>query len=109
MEAKKPALIDIPPPKKPTAAPPAKSAKVVIPEMKTKTSRKYEPEFTKSVLDQPENVQTGPSMRYSDAELQEFRELIQKNWNRRKKNLLTCKDSLHAKMKWAVMKMKTGT
>lgn len=84
-EPKKPELISIPPPKKP--APPAKPVKVVIPEMKTKTVRKYEPEFTKSVLDQPENHQQGPTLRYSDAELQEFRELIQKKLDQAKKEL----------------------
>jgi RNA polymerase-binding transcription factor DksA len=73
-----------PPPKKPE---PAKPVKVVIPEMKTKTSRKYEPEFTKSVLDQPENIQTGPTMRYSDAELIEFKELIYKKLEQAKKEL----------------------
>ena len=84
-EAKKPNLANIPPPKKP--APPAKPVKVVIPEMKTKTVRKYEPEFTKSVLDQPETPQNGPSLRYSDGELQEFRELIQKKLDQAKKEL----------------------
>jgi len=74
-----------PPPKKP--APPAKPIKVVIPEMKTKTVRKYEPEFTKSVLDQPENIQTGPTMRYSDAELSEFKDLILKKLEQAKKEL----------------------
>jgi RNA polymerase-binding transcription factor DksA len=84
-EAKKPELINIPPPKKP--APPAKPVKVVIPEMKTKTVRKYEPEFTKSVLDQPDAPLQGPTMRYSDTELQEFRELIQKKLDQAKKEL----------------------
>ncbi len=81
-EVKAPAA---PPAKKPAAAP--KPAKVVIPEIKTKTSRKYEPEFTKSVLDQPENIQSGPTMRYSDSELVEFRELIQKKLDQAKKEL----------------------
>lgn len=74
-----------PPPKKPVA--PAKPVKVVIPEIKTKTVRKYEPEFTKSVLDQPENTQTGPTMRYSDAELAEFKDLIYKKLDQAKKEL----------------------
>lgn len=74
-----------PAPKKP--APPAKPAKLVIPEIKTKTVRKYDPEFTKSVLDQPEQIQTGPTMRYSDAELNEFRDLIQKKLDQAKKEL----------------------
>jgi RNA polymerase-binding transcription factor DksA len=59
----------------------------VIPELKTKTVRKYEPEFTKSDLDQPETPIQGPTMRYSDAELQEFRELIQKKLDQAKKEL----------------------
>lgn len=84
-EPKKPEAASTPPPKKPAAAP--KPVKVVIPEMKTKTVRKYEPEFTKSVLDQPETPQQGPTMRYSDAELQEFRELIQKKLDQAKKEL----------------------
>jgi RNA polymerase-binding transcription factor DksA len=72
-------------PKKPAAPP--KPVKVVIPEMKTKTVRKYEPEFTKSVLDQPDNIQTGPTMRYSDAELVEFKDLILKKLDQAKKEL----------------------
>jgi RNA polymerase-binding transcription factor DksA len=86
VEVKKPEPVPPPPPpKKPE--PPAKPVKVVIPEMKTKTARKYEPEFTKSVLDQPENIQTGPTMRYSDAELSEFKELIHKKLEQAKKEL----------------------
>jgi RNA polymerase-binding transcription factor DksA len=86
VEVKKPEPVPPPPPpKKPE--PPAKPVKVVIPEMKTKTARKYEPEFTKSVLDQPENIQTGPTMRYSDAELMEFKDLILKKLEQAKKEL----------------------
>lgn len=73
------------PVKKPVV--PSKPVKVVIPEMKTKTVRKYEPEFTKSVLDQPDNIQTGPTMRYSDAELVEFKDLILKKLDQAKKEL----------------------
>jgi RNA polymerase-binding transcription factor DksA len=68
------------------AAPP-RPPKVVIPEIKTKTVRKYEPEFTKSVLDTPQEEQTGPTMRYSDAELGEFRELINRKLDAAKKEL----------------------
>jgi RNA polymerase-binding transcription factor DksA len=85
VETKKPTLISLPQPKKP--APPAKPVKVVIPELRTKTVRKYEPEFTKSVLDQPDQIQMGPTMRYSDVELTEFRELIQKKLDQAKKEL----------------------
>lgn len=83
---KKPEPVFPPPPVKKPAAP-TKPVKVVIPEIKTKTVRKYEPEFTKSVLDQPENLQTGPTMRYSDAELVEFKDLILKKLDQAKKEL----------------------
>jgi RNA polymerase-binding transcription factor DksA len=75
-----------PEPKKPVAAP-SKTIKVVIPDIKTKTVRKYEPEFTKSVLDTHQQEQTGPTMRYSDSELTEFRELITKKLDSAKKEL----------------------
>jgi RNA polymerase-binding transcription factor DksA len=41
-----------------------------------KTMINYQPEFTRSILDEPE-AQTGPVYRYSDEELNEFKELIQ--------------------------------
>lgn len=85
IDTKKPNLVSLPHPKKPAV--PAKPVKVVIPELRTKTVRKYEPEFTKSVLDQPDQIQIGPTMRYSDAELTEFRELIQKKLDQAKKEL----------------------
>ena len=69
------------------AAAPAKPAKLEMPKINTTTSRRYEPEFTKSVLDQPEVSNSGPTMRYSDGELQEFRELIQKKLDQAKKEL----------------------
>lgn len=74
-----------PEPKKVVAPP--KPTKVVIPEIKTKTVRKYEPEFTKSVLDTHQEGQTGPTMRYSDAELGEFRDLINRKLDAAKKEL----------------------
>ncbi|HEY2649369.1 MAG TPA: TraR/DksA C4-type zinc finger protein [Puia sp.] len=75
-----------PEPKK-TIVAPVKAIKVVIPDIKTKTVRKYEPEFTKSVLDIHQQEQTGPTMRYSDSELTEFRELITKKLDSAKKEL----------------------
>jgi RNA polymerase-binding transcription factor DksA len=60
---------------------------VVIPKISTKTARKYEPDFTKSVLDKVETKSEGPTMRYSDAELVEFRELIQRKLEAAKKEL----------------------
>ncbi|HEX4850996.1 MAG TPA: TraR/DksA C4-type zinc finger protein [Puia sp.] len=64
-----------------------KPVKVVMPEIRTKTVRKYEPEFTKSILDNFQQDQTGPTMRYSDAELAEFRDLIMKKLDSAKKEL----------------------
>jgi RNA polymerase-binding transcription factor DksA len=64
-----------------------KPAKVTMPEIKTKTVRKYQPDFTKSVLDQPTEQISGPTMRYSDAELMEFREIITKKLDAAKKEL----------------------
>jgi RNA polymerase-binding transcription factor DksA len=61
--------------------------KVVIPKTTTTKAVKYDPDFTKSVLDSPQNQQTGPTMRYSDAELAEFRELILRKLETAKKEL----------------------
>jgi RNA polymerase-binding transcription factor DksA len=77
---------------KPTAKPvikkePPKPAKVAIPKTTTKSAVKYEPEFTKSVLDTPMYDQTGPTMRYSDGDLAEFREIINKKLDAAKKEL----------------------
>lgn len=60
---------------------------VVIPKISTKTVRKYEPEFTKSVLDKAQLDPGAPSLRYSDFELVEFRELIQRKMEAAKKEL----------------------
>ncbi|MBC7886728.1 MAG: TraR/DksA C4-type zinc finger protein [Ferruginibacter sp.] len=60
---------------------------VVIPKISTKTVRKYQPEFTKSVLDKAQRDPGAPSQRYSDAELQEFRDLIQRKLEAAKKEL----------------------
>lgn len=66
---------------------PPKPVKVVIPKTTIKTAVKYEPEFTKSVLDAQSNENNGPSQRYSDADLAEFRELISKKLDAAKKEL----------------------
>ena len=59
----------------------------IMPKTNTDKARKYEPEFTKSVLDQKPAENNGPTMRYSDAELQEFRELITRKLDTAKKEL----------------------
>lgn len=47
----------------------------------------YQPEFTKSILDSPDQP-VGVVYRYSDAELQEFKELIQKKLENARKELV---------------------
>jgi len=66
---------------------PPKPTKVIIPKTSTTKAVKYDPDFTRSVLDTPQHVNTGPTMRYSDAELAEFRELILKKLETAKKEL----------------------
>jgi RNA polymerase-binding transcription factor DksA len=61
--------------------------KIVIPKTSTTKAVKYDPDFTKSVLDSPQQEQTGPTMRYSDTELTEFKELILKKLETAKKEL----------------------
>lgn len=75
---------------KPLAKPVAKQEppkKVVIPKTSTTKAVKYDPDFTKSVLDSPQQEQTGPTMSYSDAELAEFKDLILKKLETAKKEL----------------------
>jgi RNA polymerase-binding transcription factor DksA len=69
-------------PKKEAAAKP-----VVIPKTSTTKKVKYEPEFMKSVLDVHVNENSGPTQRYSDAELVEFRDLINRKLETAKKEL----------------------
>ncbi|MGZ3845258.1 MAG: TraR/DksA family transcriptional regulator [Flavisolibacter sp.] len=61
--------------------------KIVIPKTSTTKAVKYNPDFTKSVLDSPQQTQTGPSMRYSDVELAEFKDLILRKLETAKKEL----------------------
>ena len=59
----------------------------VMPKTSTSKARKYEPPFVKSVLDQAPEENNGPSMRYSDNELKEFKELITRKLDTAKKEL----------------------
>jgi len=78
---------------KPTMATNTKDIKVtpakpvVLPKINTKTSRKYQPDFTKSVLDQPKNDPGAPIVRYNDTDLKEFRDLINRKLDAAKKEL----------------------
>ncbi|MBS1510669.1 MAG: TraR/DksA family transcriptional regulator [Bacteroidetes bacterium] len=97
VETKKPEVKPAPAKATPTAASlanvKAKDIKVeparpvVLPKINTTTSRKYQPDFTKSVLDQPKNDPGAPIVRYSDADLNEFKELIQRKLESAKKEL----------------------
>ena len=60
---------------------------VVVPKFATKTTRKYQPDFTKSVLDQVKNDPGAPIVRYNDTDLMEFRELINRKLEAAKKEL----------------------
>lgn len=92
-EVKKSAPVKAAEPVKATAPVKAKDIKVaapkpvVIPKITTKTARKYQPDFTKSVLDQPAHDPGAPIVRYSDNELTEFKELIQRKLDAAKKEL----------------------
>ena len=84
IESKKPELKSLPKAKDIKVPPPKP---VVLPKITATKARKYEPGFTKSVLDQAPAENNGPTQRYSDAELNEFRELIQRKLETAKKEL----------------------
>jgi RNA polymerase-binding transcription factor DksA len=83
----KPAEIKQPVAIKPPTPKPVPAKPVAMPKINATTSRKYEPDFTKSVLDQPSTIMNGPTLRYSDSELQEFRDLIARKLDAAKKEL----------------------
>ncbi len=73
---------------KAVSKPPKPSKPVVIPKTSTDKKVHYEPDFLKSVLDAPVSIPQGPSMRYSDNDLNEFRDLINKKLESAKKELV---------------------
>ena len=65
-----------------------KPSKVVMPKISTKTSIKYQPEFTKSVLDTRNQEEFAKSVvRYSDSDLVEFKDIILRKIDAAKKEL----------------------
>jgi RNA polymerase-binding transcription factor DksA len=60
---------------------------VLIPKTTTKIAQKYQPDFTKSVLDKPKIDLSANITRYSDSDLIEFRMLINKKLGTAKKEL----------------------
>ena len=74
---------------------------VQMPKIKAKSAKKYEPEFTRSLLDRKLVIdETGPTQRYSDTELAEFKDLVTNKLNAAKQELvylnglITRKDSM---------------
>lgn len=65
----------------------ARKEPIIIPKVSAKTSVKYQPDFTKSVLDAPPAQETGPIVRYGDADLAEFRDIINRKLEAAKREL----------------------
>ena len=84
---KEPVAVKKSTPKNPKDIKIAPAKAVVIPKINTKTSKKYQPDFTKSVLDYKKNDPGAPTSRYSDSELHEFKELILRKMEAAKKEL----------------------
>ncbi|MFT4093032.1 MAG: TraR/DksA C4-type zinc finger protein [Niabella sp.] len=59
----------------------------VVPKLSTKSAVKYQPDFTKSILDIPKNEKVKSVVRYSDSDLQEFKEIILRKLDAAKKEL----------------------
>ena len=73
---------------RPTPKPETKLVELKPIKTSVATTVKYEPDFTKSVLDDPgHTILNAPTMRYSDAELAEFRDLIMRKLEAAKKEL----------------------
>ena len=89
--------------KNPVKAPipkPEVKKSIPLPKITSKNSLRYEPDFTKSVLDKNATVHTEEIVKYSDADLSDFKELIQRKLDSAKKEisylqgLLTRKDDM---------------
>jgi RNA polymerase-binding transcription factor DksA len=87
VKAKKAAKVEIHPAKPARKKETAKPVRVVVPKLTTKSSVKYQPDFTKSVLDAPKIEKAKSVIRYSDNDLQEFKEIILRKLDAAKKEL----------------------
>lgn len=66
----------------------SKPQKIVMPTLSTKSAIKYQPDFTKSVLDTNPKLEAAQNVvRYSDNDLQEFKEIILRKLDAAKKEL----------------------
>lgn len=63
------------------------SKPLVVPKLSTKSAVKYQPDFSKSILDINKNEKAKAVIRYSDSDLQEFKEIILKKLDAAKKEL----------------------
>ena len=59
----------------------------VVPKLSTKSAVKYQPDFTKSILDPKKTEKVKAVVRYSDSDLQEFKEIILRKLDAAKKEL----------------------
>lgn len=59
----------------------------VVPRLTTKSAVKYQPDFTKSILDIHKNDEVKSVIRYSDSDLKEFKEIILRKLDAAKKEL----------------------
>ena len=66
---------------------PVKPVKITMPKITAKASKKYEPDFMRSILDKQADIISTPTQRYSDNELLEFKGLILKKLESAKKEL----------------------
>ncbi len=92
IQAKKPLPVKQLPPvpivnKKVESKTPARKMPIVIPKTSVHTSVKYVPDFMKSVLDKPIQNQGDAIVRYGDAELAEFKDLIMQKLEAARKEL----------------------
>jgi len=60
---------------------------LAIPKINTKSTKKYQPDFTKSVLDYQKADPGAPVVKYSDSELREFKEIILRKLESARKEL----------------------
>ena len=60
---------------------------LAVPKISTKSTKKYQPDFTKSVLDYQKADPGAPMVRYSDSDLREFKEIIMSKLESAKKEL----------------------
>ncbi len=82
-----PAPVRKPQPKNPKDIKIAPVKALAVPKISTKSAKKYQPDFTKSVLDYQKADPGAPMVRYSDSDLREFKDIILSKLESAKKEL----------------------